>query len=71
MAKSDTDVLHSNFIRSMSAPSGVDSFQDDTVIDLMKIHRYKQKVFLSHFSSILLTPNRAISTLTNSQSAII
>lgn len=40
MAKSDTDVLHSNIMRSMSAPSGVDSFQDDTVLDLMKIHRY-------------------------------
>ena len=45
MVRSDTDVLgHSSLLRSISAPSGVDIFQDDTALDLIKLHR---SVFVS------------------------
>ena len=41
MVRSDTDVLgHSSLLRSISAPSGVDTFQDDTALDFIKLHRY-------------------------------
>ncbi|WAR02868.1 HECD4-like protein [Mya arenaria] len=43
MVKSDTDVHYTGVTRSVSAPSGVDSFQDDTILDLMKIHRRRPK----------------------------
>ena len=40
MVRSDTDVLgHSSLLRSISAPSG-DIFQDDTALDLIKLHRF-------------------------------
>ncbi|KAL3856755.1 hypothetical protein ACJMK2_011476 [Sinanodonta woodiana] len=43
MVKSDTDILRlAPFTRSFSAPSGVDSFQDDIIIDLIKMHRRRQ-----------------------------
>ena len=39
MIRSDTDIMQAGVTRSISAPSGVDQFQDDTILDLMKIHR--------------------------------
>ncbi|XP_053376531.1 probable E3 ubiquitin-protein ligase HECTD4 [Mercenaria mercenaria] len=43
MVRSDTDVLHSTIMRSISAPSGVDSFQDDTALDFLKMHKRRPK----------------------------
>ncbi|KAK3084084.1 hypothetical protein FSP39_007865 [Pinctada imbricata] len=45
MVKSDTDVLQSmsGIARSMSAPSGVESVHDDSILDIVPLHRRKQK----------------------------
>ncbi|XP_052243277.1 probable E3 ubiquitin-protein ligase HECTD4 isoform X2 [Dreissena polymorpha] len=43
MVRSDTDIIHATVSRSMSAPSGVDCFHDDTILDLAKKHRRRPK----------------------------